>query len=234
MLSFWNIRYRSNHNFSAKFLKVFEYLFERRGLAWVRQSSTLKESFKKIPGSAMPWKPLEKSGLEPAVPNRLADGKHCALSTQPNAHLSLAESIKRSASDRLGDLMPQVRARTSPGFFTAWHFPAFALKLSFDEHLFVWSWVIQCDEWTVRFNPISLFPLLAGLTLGQNVLLEPVKVYPTRKKTEGQFQRDTKRRVDCVPYIAVEGCSSQEEIAADCILFSFLPLQIFSLLQFRD
>ena len=28
----------------------------------------------------------------------------------------LAESIKRRASDRLGDLVPQVRARTSPGF----------------------------------------------------------------------------------------------------------------------
>ena len=34
----------------------------------------------------------------------------------------LAESIKRSASDRLGDLVLQVRAQTSPGFFTAWRF----------------------------------------------------------------------------------------------------------------
>ena len=34
----------------------------------------------------------------------------------------LAESTKRSASDRLGDLVPQVRARNSPGFFTAWRF----------------------------------------------------------------------------------------------------------------
>ena len=32
----------------------------------------------------------------------------------------LDESIKRSASDRLGDLVPQVRARTSPGVFTTW------------------------------------------------------------------------------------------------------------------
>ena len=51
----------------------------------------------------------EKSGLEPTAPNRLADRKHCALSTQPNPHLvdgDLAESIKRSASDRLGDLVP--------------------------------------------------------------------------------------------------------------------------------
>ena len=28
----------------------------------------------------------------------------------------LVESIKRSASDRLGDLVPQVRAQISPGF----------------------------------------------------------------------------------------------------------------------
>ena len=52
----------------------------------------------------------EKSGLEPTAPNRLADRKHCALSTQPNPHQhvdgDLAESIKRSASDRLGDLVP--------------------------------------------------------------------------------------------------------------------------------
>ena len=34
----------------------------------------------------------------------------------------LVESIKRSASDWLGDLVLQVRARTSPGFFTTWRF----------------------------------------------------------------------------------------------------------------
>ena len=32
----------------------------------------------------MSWKTLEKSGLEPTAPNRLADQKHCALLTQPN------------------------------------------------------------------------------------------------------------------------------------------------------
>ena len=36
----------------------------------------------------------------------------------------LAESIKRSASDWLGNLVPQVWARTSPGFFTTWRFQA--------------------------------------------------------------------------------------------------------------
>ena len=35
----------------------------------------------------MSWKNPEKSGLEPTTPNRLADRKHCALSTQPNPHL---------------------------------------------------------------------------------------------------------------------------------------------------
>ena len=47
----------------------------------------LKESSRQRPRSAMSWKTLEKSGLEPAAPNRLADRKHCALSTQPNPHL---------------------------------------------------------------------------------------------------------------------------------------------------
>ena len=38
-----------------------------------------------------------------------------------------------SASDRLGDLVPQARARIQfPGFFTAWRFWAFVLKLSFN------------------------------------------------------------------------------------------------------
>ena len=61
---------------------------------------------------------MEKSGLEPAAraPNRR----------------DLAESMKHSASDRLGDLVPQIRARTSPWFFTAWRFLALVLKLSFN------------------------------------------------------------------------------------------------------
>ena len=45
-----------------------------------------------MPRSQMSWKTLEKFGLEPTAPNR-PDG-------------DLAESIKRSASDRLGDLVP--------------------------------------------------------------------------------------------------------------------------------
>ena len=53
--------------------------YERRGLAWVRQYRKLKESFKK--GHAVKNPALEKSGLEPVAPNRLADREHCALST---------------------------------------------------------------------------------------------------------------------------------------------------------
>ena len=42
----------------------------------------------------------------------------------------LNESIKRSASDRLGDLVPQVRARTSPGVFRDMALLGLCLKLS--------------------------------------------------------------------------------------------------------
>ena len=58
----------------------------------------------------------------------------------------LAESIKRSASDRLGDLVPQVRARTLPGFFTAWHFWAFVLKLSFKFWFVIVSEIIDAFQ----------------------------------------------------------------------------------------
>ena len=44
----------------------------------------------------------------------------------------LDESIKRSASDRLGDLVPQVRARTSPGVFRDMALLGLCLELSFD------------------------------------------------------------------------------------------------------
>ena len=43
----------------------------------------------------------------------------------------LDESIKRSASDRLGDLVPQVRARTSPGVFRELALLGLCLELSF-------------------------------------------------------------------------------------------------------
>ena len=43
----------------------------------------------------------------------------------------LDESIKRSASDRLGDLVPQVRARTFPGVFRDMALLGLCLELSF-------------------------------------------------------------------------------------------------------
>ena len=45
----------------------------------------------------------------------------------------LDESIKRSASDRLGDLVPQVQARTSPdpGVFRDMALQGLCLELSF-------------------------------------------------------------------------------------------------------
>ena len=46
----------------------------------------------------------------------------------------LDESIKRSASDRLGDLVPQVRARTSPGVFRDMALLGLCLELSFKDH----------------------------------------------------------------------------------------------------
>ena len=48
-----------------------------------------------------------------------------------NVDGDLDESIKRNASDRLGDLVPQVRARTSPGVFRDMALLGLCLELSF-------------------------------------------------------------------------------------------------------
>ena len=52
------------------------------------------------------------------LPCRL-EGLRLKFTNEPSIFVDgdLDESIKRSASDRLGDLVPQVRARTSPGVF---------------------------------------------------------------------------------------------------------------------
>ena len=55
---------------------------ERRE-AVTRHSEELKAQDKGLEAPCRE-KPLEKSGLQPAAPNRLADRKHCALSTHPN------------------------------------------------------------------------------------------------------------------------------------------------------
>ena len=56
----------------------------RRLIAHFGVNFLLKESSRQIKGLGAPCreKPLEKSGLEPAAPNRLANRKHCALSTR--------------------------------------------------------------------------------------------------------------------------------------------------------
>ena len=70
-----------------------------------------------VPRSQMSWKnPGRKAGSNHTAPICLADRKHCTLPTQANAHLhvdgwsvdgdlQLAELIKCSASDRLGESM---------------------------------------------------------------------------------------------------------------------------------
>ena len=79
---------------------------DRRPIVFARFEKTIS---RQMPRSQTLCKTLEKYGLQPAAPIRLADRKHCALSTQPNPHLvvdgDLAESIKRSASDQLANLV---------------------------------------------------------------------------------------------------------------------------------
>ena len=55
----------------------------------------------------------------------------CMLNLLKNVDGDLYESIKRSASYRLGDLVPQVRARTSPGAFRDMALLGLCLELSF-------------------------------------------------------------------------------------------------------
>ena len=52
------------------------------------------------------------------LPCRL-ESLHLKYTNEPSIFVDgdLAESIKRSASDRQGDLVPSIRARTFPGFF---------------------------------------------------------------------------------------------------------------------
>ena len=98
----------------------------------------------------MPWKPLEKSGLEPTAPNRQADRKHCALSTQPNPHLHGAvlrhdfigvQSFLLSSSP-----LAFLTSRTYPGHCTCmvgvpWTMLA-PQNVSSPE-----SWQKQCQKW---------------------------------------------------------------------------------------
>ena len=60
----------------------------------------------------------------------------------------LDESIKRNASDRLGDLVPQVRARTSPGVFRDMALLGLCLELSFSHSkMFASYFRLRMLEW---------------------------------------------------------------------------------------
>ena len=74
-----------------------------------------------------PPPPPRSPGSNDTAPNRLANWKHCAVSTQTNPHLLLC-----SASDWLGDLVPHGSSLGfSRVFFTDWCFKAFAQEIVF-------------------------------------------------------------------------------------------------------
>ena len=77
----------------------------------------------------------------------------------------LDESIKRSASDRLGDLVPQVRARTSPGVFRDMALLGLCLELSFNvlycrtqANLPTFLFLLSCEKkvWKYRGRPLHI------------------------------------------------------------------------------
>ena len=113
------------------------------GLAWVRQWSTLKESSRQRPRSAMSWKTpgeVRAQTCGTKLPSRSEALRFIDSSKSQRIQL------KRSASDRLGNLVPQVRARTSPGVFhdMALELLGLCLELSFKEYLY--SNVVACHR----------------------------------------------------------------------------------------
>ena len=110
-------------------------------LAWVRHCSTWEEldKFKCLEAKCRekPW----KSGLEPMAPNRLADRKHCALSTQPNPHLQKIDG-------RLESL--RLKFTNEPSIFCRWGF----------------GWVdkAQCFRSARRFGAVGSSPDFSGFS----------------------------------------------------------------------
>ena len=72
------------------------------------------------------------------LPCRL-EGLRLKFTNEPSIFVDwdVAESIKRSASDRPGDLVPEVRARTSPGFSR--HGASRPLYMKLSSHCDIWS-----------------------------------------------------------------------------------------------
>ena len=113
----------------------------------------MKESSRQRPRSAMSWKTLEKSRLEPAAPNRLADRKRCALSAQPNPHLRRFGWVDKA--QRFRSARRFGAAGSSPDFSRVFHdmaLPGLCLERSFD--------VLYCRT---QANPPTL-NLLHGLS----------------------------------------------------------------------
>ena len=75
--------------------------FERRRVGLGTTVEYIERKFKTKAWKRHVVKTLEKSGLEPAAPNRLADRKLCALSTQPNPHLLVDGDRKLSIFPRV-------------------------------------------------------------------------------------------------------------------------------------
>ena len=97
--------------------------------------SAMKESSRQKPRSAMSRKTpgeVRARTCGTKSPSRSEALRFIDSSKSPSTvDGDLDESIKRNASDRLGDLVPQVRARTSPGVFRDMALLGLCLELSF-------------------------------------------------------------------------------------------------------
>ena len=82
----------------------------------------------------------------------------------------LAELIKRSVSDRLGDLVPQVRARTSPGFFNGMVLLGLCLETFFQNWVLLRSvYNVWRVAWRLHQRPkLSFFSLVSDEAVRRN------------------------------------------------------------------
>ena len=111
----------------AQSLFLFPIVF---GINLVYVNSTLKESFKTKAKKCHAMKNPGEVWARTCSTKPPSRSEALRFIDSVKSWSSTSESIKRGASDRLGDLVPQVWARTSPRFFTSWRFLAFVLKLS--------------------------------------------------------------------------------------------------------
>ena len=141
------------------------------------------------PYQHLPWSPVSIESLrlkftnEPSI---FVDG-------------DLDESIKRYASDRLGDLVPQVRARTSPGVFRDMALLGLCLELSFKNRC-----SFQAFAWKTSFIARPRWPpatLLFHMNIDQlvwapevhtvkSLFCAPTLIYVNRCRTTGAKKRE--------------------------------------------